>query len=94
LQGWQSDVRFTHCEMNRLVYLVLYSSLMAALGGLLYFQINPLGSNSAYLFLLLALMVVVAGIRRRYLGMTFLSKYGFFSRERYDELFDMFFGKK
>lgn len=80
--------------MGRIFFIIIFSILIAGVIGLFYFKINPLGNNSTYLFLLLISLIVVTGLRRKKLGMSFISKYGFFSKERYEEFIAMFVKKE
>jgi hypothetical protein len=76
--------------MNRLLFVSLLILLVAGVIGLFFFKINPIGSNTAYVFFLLTALVIVTGLRRKSLGLPFLPKYGFFSKERYEELIKLF----
>ena len=76
--------------MNRLLFIFLFILLVGGVIGLFFFKINPLKSNTAYVFLLLTALVILTGLRRKSLGLPFLSKYGFFSKERYKEIIKLF----
>jgi len=76
--------------MNRYLFIAIYIIIISAIVSLFYFNFNPIGNNTIYIFLLLGLIIVVNGIRRITLGLPFMTKYAFFSKERYLEIFFMF----
>ena len=76
--------------MTRSWFIFLYSLVALSIILFLYFGLNPLKSNTLYLFLQLTAMIIVQGYRRRYLGLRFIGKYNMLAKEFYVEFRRMF----
>jgi len=76
--------------MSRNLFVLLFFIILSSIVGLFFFDFNPTGSSSIYLFLQLFAMIVVQGIRRKTLGLTFLPSFARFSKQRANEFALMF----
>lgn len=76
--------------MNRLVYNILIVLMVSLLAGLVFFGLNPIKSISLSILGCLFIIGLVQGLRRKSLGLPFISKYSpLFSKDFYREIYRM-----
>lgn len=76
--------------MGLYTYIILFLFLIGILILRLFFGYKFLESDTIFIFLNLIGIIVVQGLRRKKLGMTFMIKYTLYSKEFYQEFARMF----